>query len=73
MSFHNVAVQETVIMGAILAFLISKKHANVDLECNGCALHVDDKSSSSEEEAPQPIVHKKFAMEEKSAKRNGID
>jgi hypothetical protein len=71
-SFHNVAVQETVIMGAILAFLISKKHANVDLECNGCALHVDDKSSSSEEDAP-PIVHRKFAMEEKSAKRNGID
>ena len=56
------------IMGAILAFFISKKHANLDVECNGCALHVDDKSSSSEEEVP---VHKKPAMEEKSAKRKG--
>jgi hypothetical protein len=58
------------VMGAILAFLISRKHANVDLECNGCACHVDDKSSSSEEE---PVVHKKPAMEEKPGKRNGID
>jgi hypothetical protein len=58
------------LMGAILAFLISKKHANLDVECNGCALHVDDKSSSSEEEVP---VHKKPAMEEKSAKRKGDD
>ena len=57
-------------MGALIAFLISKKHANVDLECKGCSLHADDKSSSSEEE---PIVHKTFAMKEKSGQRNGND
>jgi hypothetical protein len=58
-------------MGAIFAFFMSKKHANVDVECNGCALHVDDKSSSSEEEAP--VIHKRPAMLEKSARGNGDD
>ncbi len=55
-------------MGAILAFFISKKHANLDVECNGCVLHVDDISSSSEEE---PMVCKKLAMKEKSGKGKG--
>ena len=58
------------LMGAILAFFISKKHANLDVECSGCSVHVDDQSSSSEEE---PVVHKKLAMEEKSGKRKGDD
>ena len=57
-------------MGALIAFLISKKHANVDLECKGCSLHADDKSSSSEEE---PVVHQIVAMKEKSGQINGND
>ena len=58
------------IMGAILAFFISKKHANLDVQCEGCSVHVDDNSSSSEEE---PVVCKKLAMKEKSGKRKGDD
>ena len=53
-------------MGAIFALFASKKHAQVDLECKGCAFHADDKSSSSEEE-----FVRKHATEEKSGKRNG--
>ena len=57
-------------MGTLLSLFASKNHAQLDVECKGCALHADDKSSSSEEESP---TIKRHAMEEKPAKRNGDD
>jgi len=55
-------------MGTLLSLFASKNHAQVDVECKGCAFHADDKSSSSEEEAV-----KRHAMEEKTAKRKDGD
>jgi len=56
-------------MGALFALFASKKHAQVDLECKGCACHADDKSSSSEEEP----VKRKVASRETPTLRNGGD
>jgi len=41
----------------LLFSLFLKKHANVDVECNGCACHADDKSSSSDESHHAPKIN----------------
>jgi hypothetical protein len=61
-------------MGTILSLFASKNHAQVDVECKGCAFHADDKSSSSEDSPILAPAVKRHATELKLPKiKDGDD